>query len=514
MTATSLTPADLGLPAKFSSWRPGQWASLETTNDSDARYIAQCGPTGFGKSVWAVACAVLNGGRAVYTTATKSLQDQAHDDFKSCGMVDMRGRQNFTCVEGNSRRSCTEGRIRGCRNAGCPYQANRAQFLDSKLGLTNYSYLLSSVLHSEGVGKVDLLILDEAHAAVQELSSAIEIHLNHRVNGRFYDLLDSRPPYTRPLAHWRTWAKFTLPKAQSAFKKMKEGEDDKHLALMDAYLSTLERMSNVPEDWILDTSNQEETAICPLWPTDYADKYLFKQIPRVLLVSATIVPKTLQLLGIKEDQSLFLSQDHTFDPDRSPVYLFGPCRVDYKMSEGNLQEVVGRMDTIIRQRLDRKGIIHTTSYDRQNQIYNRSEHKDIIIAPRPNELRSALEEFKAAEAPRILMSPAVTTGYDFPGSMCEYQILLKVPFIDQRSPVMSARAEADPEYLPYLTAQTFVQTCGRAMRSPEDQSENFVLDAHANWFLKKHRDLFPPWFMRQVRYPNGLPSPPPPLDSG
>jgi Rad3-related DNA helicase len=172
------------------------------------------------------------------------------------------------------------------------------------------------------------------------------------------------------------------------------------------------------------------------------------------------------------------------------------------------------MDTIIRQRLDRKGIIHTTSYDRQNQIYNRSEHKDIIIAPRPNELRSALEEFKAAEAPRILMSPAVTTGYDFPGSMCEYQILLKVPFIDQRSPVMSARAEADPEYLPYLTAQTFVQTCGRAMRSPEDQSENFVLDAHANWFLKKHRDLFPPWFMRQVRYPNGLPSPPPPLDSG
>jgi Rad3-related DNA helicase len=79
---------------------------------------------------------------------------------------------------------------------------------------------------------------------------------------------------------------------------------------------------------------------------------------------------------------------------------------------------------------------------------------------------------------------------------------------------MKARDEADPEYLPYLTAQTLTQTCGRAMRAPDDQCENFILDQHANWFIKKHRDLFPPWFMRQVRYPNGLPAPPPPLDSG
>jgi Rad3-related DNA helicase len=456
----------------------------------------------------------MNGGRSVYLTATKSLQDQLSDDFSPCGMVDMRGRQNYDCVEGNGSRSCTEGRIRGCRNGGCPYQANRAEFLKSKLGLSNYSYYLSSVLHSEGVGDVNLLILDEAHAAVQELSSAIEIHLNHRLNFKLYDILDSRPPYSLPLAGWRTWAKFTLPKAQFHLKKLKESDDDKHLALVDQYVSTLERMSNVPEDWILDTSSQEETVISPLWPTDYADKYLFKQIPRVLLVSATIVPKTLQLLGIKPEQSLFLSQDHTFDPDRCPVYLMRVCKVDYRMGEGEIQDVVGCMDTIIRQRSDRKGIIHTTSYDRQNQIYNRSEHQDIIIAPKKaSELKAALEEFKASSAPRILMSPAVTTGYDFPYSDCEYQILLKVPFIDARSPVMKARSEADKEYLPYMTAQTLTQTCGRAMRAPDDRVENFIMDTHASWFLKKHRDLFPPWFMRQIRYPDGLPSPPPPLNS-
>lgn len=515
VSATSLSPADLGLPPKFSSWRPGQWPSIQTAIETDARFIAMCAPTGSGKSVLSVGTAILNGGRALYLTSTKSLQDQLAADFVPCGMVDMRGRQNYSCIKdgGHSHRlTCTEGRILECRAAGCPYQATRGEFLSSNLALTNYAYYFSSILHSEGSGNIDLLILDEAHAAVQELSSAIEIHLNHHLNGYLYEALDSRPPYDRQLAQWRTWAKFTLPKAQTYLKSLKESQQHKLLALTDQFVSVLERLSNVPEDWILDTSDPKETAVCPLWPTDYADKYLFRQIPRILLVSATIVPKTLELLGIPQDQSLFLSQDHTFDPGRCPVYLFGPCRVDHKMSEGNFQEVVGRMDTLIRQRLDRKGTVHTVSYDRQDMLYNRSEHKDIIIAPRrASELRDALQEFRSSKPPRVLMSPAITTGYDFAYRDCEFQIIIKVPFIDARSPVMKARAEADEEYLPYLTAQTLTQECGRSMRASDDQTENIILDAHANWFLKRYRHLFPPWFLRQVRYPNGLPVPPPPL---
>ncbi len=88
---------------------------------------------------------------------------------------------------------------------------------------------------------------------------------------------------------------------------------------------------------------------------------------------------------------------------------------------------------------------------------------------------------------------------------------MKVPFIDARSPVMKARHEADPEYLSYLTAQTLTQEIGRIMRATDDLGETIILDAHANWFLKKHRSLFPSWFMRQVRYANEPPVPPPAL---
>jgi Rad3-related DNA helicase len=517
MTSTIL-PSDLGLPDKFQTWRPGQWASIETTLETDKRFIAASTPTGGGKSVYAVASAILEAKRAIYLTSTKGLQSQLSNDFAACGMIDMRGRQNYQCVKGNI--SCADGRILECRDFGCPYNASRKEFLDATLASTNYAYYFSSIMHSEGVGDAGMLILDEAHAAVQELCNAIEIRLDHNKASHIYRELGSSPPYGDKISAWRTWAKFLLPKAQKYLKDMKSAGPNKWLALTDQFVLTIGQISGVSEDWILDESNDSETLISPLWPTAYSHTYLFRDIPRIILASATLVPKTLSLLGIEEKDSVFLSQDHTFSPDRCPLYIFGACRVDYKMSEGQWQETVGRMDTLIDKRLDRKGIIHTTSYAYQEKITRDSEHRDIMIAPRNSrETHAAIEEFRHSTAPRILVSPAITTGYDFPYDECEYQFLLKVPFIDARSPVMKARAEADKEYLPYLVAQTLVQTCGRPMRAPDDRCENFIMDQHASWFLNKpekggYRHLVPGWFVRQIRYPTGPPQPPPPLSAG
>jgi len=469
MTA-SILPADLGLPAKFKTWRPGQWQNIETTLNTDKRFIAASTPTGGGKSLYAVASAILEAKRAVYLTSTKGLQEQLKDDFSSCGMFDMRGRQNYRCVKGSI--SCAEGRILECRDSSCPYQVDRSQFLDSKLTSTNYAYYLSSVIHSEGVGDTGMLIMDEAHASIQELCNAIEIRLEHNKSNHIYQNLNSVPPFGKGISEWRTWAAWLLPKAQRMLKDVKSGGQYKWLSVLDNFVLTVARIAAVSDEWILDESNSSETLISPLWPTEYADRYLFQSIPRIILASATLVPKTLSLLGIKEEDSIFLSQDHTFDPNRCPLYLFGPVRVDSKTTPAGWAEVFGRMDSLISKRLDRKGIIHTTSYANQEKVLHASDYRDIMIAPRKaSEFQAAIEEFRAADPPRILVSPSATTGYDFPFDQCEFQILLKVPFLDTRSPVMNARQKADKEYFPYLTAQTLVQTVGRAMRAPDDRCE-------------------------------------------
>jgi ATP-dependent DNA helicase DinG len=514
VTSTSLSPSDLGLPPKFSTWRPGQWDAVESTMTLFQKFIAQSAPTGFGKSPYAIACALLDGSRTVVTTSTKALQKQYIDDFLSCGLFSIQGRQNYPCAEYYD---CSQGRLQGCEQKDqCPASAARVKYLGSKLSVTNYALLLANAIHGEGNGPIGLLILDEAHTAIQELSDAIEIHLKHAVYESLYNYFNAYPDFST-LDQYRAWGKALFPGILKYKELIKDG-DGKLVALVTSFAQVVERIANVPADWILDLSKQEETVIAPLWPTDYAAKYLFPEsVTRVLLVSATIVPKTLQLLGISEHDSVFLSQPHTFDPTRSPVYLYGPHKVNAQNSAAENQIWLGRLDTILRRRQDRKGIIHTTSYDRQQFIVQHSEHSANMIAPRnPRELAGELAKFRAAGPGAVLVSPSVTTGYDFPGDQCEYQILCKMPFIDTRGPIMTARCEADKEYTPYLMAQTIVQTCGRGTRFDGDRCENFILDANANWFFRKKekrgfRHLFPPWFIKQVQYPETLPAPPPAL---
>ncbi len=507
-----LTPADIGLP--FAQWRPGQWPAIETSLVSDKKFIANCAPTGFGKTLYYIATALLSGERAVCLTSTKPLQDQTMREMSQCGIVDMRGRQNFPCVSG-SHATCADGRVLGCRDTNCSYRAANDKFLNAKIGLTNYAYFFSSNMNAEGVGPHSTLILDEAHAAVQELSNAIEIHLNHHASEMAYHWLNTTPPQGTNLDQYRTWAKFLLPKAQAKLKELKNAKATRHLHMMDSFVMILSKIADVPGDWILDESNKQETVIAPLWPTDFAKPYLYGEVPHVILTSATLVPKTLQLLNIPEAETLFLSQSYTFNTKRCPVYIHGTQFVDFRQSYNSFNTTIEEMDAIIDRRLDRKGLIHPVSYDRQEQILSQSRHQGIMVTPRKaSELRYALEEFVNSPPPRILMNPAITTGYDFPGPAAEYQFIFKLPVIDKRSPIMAARAKADPEYLPHLTAQIFMQTGGRIMRGEKDQGETFVMDRHARRFISTYKDLFAKWFLRQLQYTSGVPNPPAPLPPG
>ena len=494
------------------------------------RFIALNLPTGTGKSLSAMSCSTLLGGRTVILTSTKGLQKQYVDDF---AITDFRGRQNYDCLSGNT---CADGRLSGCVHAiktsaatptadsspgDCPYTQAREEFLKSTVSVSNYACYFANNMHGEGVGSIDLLILDEAHSAIEELSSALTITLDHAaVDSVCKKSGIDAPPTGQKMEKWRDWAKKAGPIVKVLFDTVKkQGGHAQWLRVIDTMKSTLGRIATVKDDWILDESKPAETAFAPLWPTSEAEDKLFRGIKKVLLISATIVPKTLELLGIPAADSLFISHVHTFDPRRSPVYLFGASKIDFRTTPGQMQELVGRMDSIISRRLDRKGLIHPVSYDRAEFILNHSEHQGLMIAPRGKALHDSLKLFRESSAPRLLISPAITTGYDFPGKDGEYQFIIKVPFIDARSPIMKARSEADPEYLPYLTAQTLTQTCGRLMRSPNDQGESFILDTHANWFLKPKakpgdrrgggfRHLFPDWFLRQVQYPNSQPKPP------
>jgi ATP-dependent DNA helicase DinG len=520
MTSSCLTPYDLGLPPKFASWRPGQESAIFTIVESDRRFIAGAYPTGTGKSVVAVGSGLMNGGRTVIETSTKLLCEQYCGDFPS--ITEMRGQSNFPCHESKRRNAtCVDGRAESCparREGDCPYILARNRFLGSSLGVTNYDYALSSTLHGDGIGPIDLLVLDEAHSAVQQLSDALTISFKHWDLHPIY-LITGYPPIGESITKWQSWSLDAAKALRERFGQDNDGSTPEILPHLEQFKSSLSRLKTVDDTWVTDHT-EKESQFSPLWPTKYAKSVLFGGAKKVLLISATIVPKTLALLDVSEQESLFLTQSYHFPPHRSPVYLFGAHFIDYRSTDSQWAETIGRMDTLISRRLDRKGIIHSVSYDRQKFIYDNSEHRSIMLTPSPRTLPDAVTEFRRAKPPKLLVSPALTTGYDFPGEDCEFQIIIKLPFVDTRGGVMKARVEQDPEYGNYLTAQQLTQMCGRPMRSEEDQCENFILDRHAEWFFKErkmgrngkmgggYRHLFPEWFLKLVRWCDGPPRPP------
>ena len=122
--------------------------------------------------------------------------------------------------------------------------------------------------------------------------------------------------------------------------------------------------------WSRDSTEAEHDGyrLQAVWPYTYAEKLLFLGIPKIILISATINMKTLSLLGIKRSECDFYEYGASFDPGRSPVYFLPTVSLNHKTGPDEFSLVVGRVDEIISDRLDRKGIIHTTSYQRAQDI--------------------------------------------------------------------------------------------------------------------------------------------------
>ena len=112
-------------------------------------------------------------------------------------------------------------------------------------------------------------------------------------------------------------------------------------------------------------------------------------------------------------------------------------------------------------------------------------------------------------APAILVSPSITTGYDFPGQFCRYQIIAKLPFPDYTTAkVDREREKDDPHRGIYHMWQTVAQAFGRADRSESDWQEVFVIDSNIEKAMERYAYLAPSWLpayfrrMREVPVPN------------
>jgi ATP-dependent DNA helicase DinG len=532
-------PNMIGAPDHFASWRPHQPAAVMKAIETDRRFVSLVLPTGAGKSLTVVGASLLAGWRTAILTSTKALQAQYSKDFVPSGMVDVRGKNSYRCVafsdeftayrdDGGRWQSCDEGPCHaGMRCSrrptrddpdarGCEYYDAIAAAREARLVITNYKFWLANHYYGQGLGNFDCLVLDEAHHAPNELADFLSTTLSRKEIEGTLGSAAPRDPHN--IANWAGWAKAqeTLHARRLEEWRPKSKDEMREFRALKTVVNKLQVLGTMKVgDWFA-LEDKSDWHFEPVWVSDYAEQLLYLKIPKVLLTSATFTRKTADMMGVAPAVNAWHESPSDFPPVRRPIYFVNnslTVRVTHRITEADEKLLVARIDQIIEDRGDRKGIIHTVSYKRRNLVLTLSKYRDRMLSHDTNTARSVVERFKSSPPGTILVSPSMSTGYDFPYSECEFQIIVKVPFPDGRDPILQARSTTDKDYGAYIAMQEIVQAVGRGMRAADDQCETFIIDGNMGWFLSKHRSMAPQWFMQAYKVVAQIPPPPAALET-
>lgn len=496
-------PYVFGLPEKFNEWRDNQPEACEFMLSEDPRFkIAVC-PTGFGKSLTYMTAAMINEGRTIILTSTKGLQTQLINDFGEIpGVTDIRGKGNYPCRL-NTKVNCDMGLCAyGMRcsmqdGGGCFYydQLNKAK--RSKVVITNYSYWMAQNDYSDGIGEFTLMILDEAHDAPDHVIDYNSVSFS-RSNHYDSKILQLDVDLPNDIVTWRDWADDKLTVAKKEMDYAKETRKEKKFIHMKRMVGKLQKLvDHMDKTWVWE-DNDDTVILSPIWPAPYAESTLFMGIPNVTLTSATVVGKTAELLGVK-DSCLVREYPHSFPIENRPLIHVPTVRMNWKNGDSENKMWLSRIDQIIRDRIETKGIIHTVSYARRDMVLAYSEYSGNMVTHSKSDTEATVRAFKSMEAPAILVSPSMATGWDFPDAECRWQVIVKLPFPDTRGAIVKARSKDDSDFINYVVMQQLIQATGRGVRHREDYCETFIIDDNITWFLDRNKHLLVEWFKGAYR---------------
>lgn len=91
----------------------------------------------------------------------------------------------------------------------------------------------------------------------------------------------------------------------------------------------------------------------------------------------------------------------------------------------------------------------------------------------------------------IICTPYLREGYDGSEDKCRILIIPKVPYPSLDDDVIKKRLEENRRWYTTETAQSLIQSLGRAVRSESDHAKMFVLDAQMEKFYRQNKSLFP-----------------------
>ncbi len=499
------------------------------------KYVILEAGTGTGKSVIAATLAQILQ-PAYILTMTKQLQRQYADEF---GYNQVKGRNNFLCLDSGSIVSCDQGTCQSTRSFDeftcpfgiqiennkqkdvkkdsdgfysvpftfksgqkCPYWNQKANAIKSPVSLLNYDYAYLELNYIKHFQKRDLMVMDEAHNLENKIMGKLELNIyNNQLQN---DINQSIPREMRTYTDLKDWVAF-LEAIYDSYNEININTLTKQKA--DRIEHTRRKIKEItgnikrhPENWVVDPTD-DHVSFKPLKIDKYAYNNFFQYADKILFMSATILNKEMfcKWLGLNPDDVYYIHSESPFKKEYRPIHM----RLAGPMSKRALWHTAPRtipiLNDILKKHENDKGLIHTNSYQCQRYITDHIKDQR-ILAHTPKNREEILRMFESSNKPLVLVSPSMSEGVDLPYEKCQFQVIYKVPYPYLGDKQINQRKKKDPEWYAYKTVMTLMQAYGRGMRAENDNCDTYILDKNIQNILrsKMFRKLVPKFFSEAI----------------
>ncbi len=462
---------------------------------------------------------------AHFITTQKILQEQYVKDFGRSGMLSLKSSSNYRCHY-HKKNTCAES-LRAVSNAekgsafwnacafNCNYKKSKRDYVDGKLGVTNFSYFLAETAYAGKLKPRQVLVTDECHNAELQLSKFIEISVTDRFSKQFLKL---DMPIVKTQNQAFTWlrdvyapkifshvkhVKAMLAKYSNLKDKLMEFQSTaKQFELLDKHACKLERFLQIYDsnNWVFNDIPAEERKsrrleFKPIDVAPYSREMLLRFGSFNIMMSATIIDKDnfCQLLGIKPEHADYIKIASPFPLENRPVIYSGVGKMSASDINFTLPNLKTAVEAILQQHSGEKGIIHCHSYKIAWYLKKNIRNKRLLIHDSENR-DEVLQKHKASKTPTVMLSPSMTEGIDLKDDLSRFQIICKIPFPYLGDKLVRKKMNKWRWWYDLQTAKTIIQSVGRSVRSEKDTAVTYILDSSWEKFFSKNKRKFGPEF--------------------
>ncbi|MGI0072705.1 MAG: helicase C-terminal domain-containing protein [Nitrosotalea sp.] len=525
---------------------------IEQLLKSGYKIVVLSAPTGVGKSLIAATLA-RHYGQSFIVTASKQLQDQYSKDLKFLSPV--KGKSNFACLKLMEHQkiknkddkkafqrglTCEKGlcketiRKNGkdikeiCKfkpklgeldpaNKGsyCYYYEQKYRALTSDHSIWNYAAYFqlmkfSRKAYAEYIGK-PVAIFDEAHKIEDQIIQFIGIDI---YNGYLQEcgidikacslddmelviqlLDDLARSYSRQIKDLHESRSFLVNPDYMLLAKL----EARYEWMANAHSELVSNKDNfvINDPYIDERGSFRSVSIKPLDISKYVKAFF--DIDIQIFMSATLDKESFcENTGLEQSKVAFVDTPKSpFLPDKRRINFLNIRKLSYAASKEDELVVIQKINDILSQHPDERGLILTSSEKRCIDIKNNlsdQNRKRIRICHSRNENGMTQDEVLQEHAEikdGVLLSSSLWEGVDLKDDLSRFQIIAKIPYPNLSEKRTKIKMQKFPLWYKSQTLMKLLQGFGRSIRSEEDWAVTYVLDAAARDLLNQSKAMIP-----------------------